>query len=221
MALKGIIFDLDGTLVDTFEDLTESMRFGLERLGVENHASDLCPQRIGDFINLPDAIERFAEYLLGREHRAHLASLIAMMRGHYDENCTVRTRPYRGIEAALGQLRGKGVRLAVLTNKEQNAAERIVRHYFGGQTFEPVIGNAEDRNAKPHPDGVYAILERWGLEPADVALVGDSFVDVRTAQAAKIASVGVTWAYCTRDELHAEGAQTVLDEPEEIVSLLS
>ena len=175
MGYKGAIFDLDGTLLDTLEDLTASMNYGLSELGCPIRRREECRRMIGN------GLTKFAERALPEDRRELRDNLLKIMTAHYKKHCLVKTAPYEGISHVVQVLSDKGIRLAVLTNKNQKPAELVVRHFGGDGIFDMVVGFCEGRKVKPEPESVLAILQQWQLAASEVIFFGDSEVDIQTA----------------------------------------
>ncbi|MCP4710194.1 MAG: HAD family hydrolase [Planctomycetes bacterium] len=214
MAVKAIIFDLDGTLVDTAADLANAMNFGLAKSGRPVHSVEACKQMIGSGIKV------FAERALGADNQDLRDEVLLAMKGRYHDKCFEYSRLYEGIFDVVNKLRAGGIRLAVLTNKDQGDAERIIEHFFGAEAFEYVVGVVGNRGLKPDIGGTMRIIESMGLEREDFLLVGDSPQDIQTAAAAGIRSVGVSWGFRSREDLAEAGADMVIDGAGEILGLL-
>ncbi|MBW8017974.1 MAG: HAD family hydrolase [Planctomycetes bacterium] len=214
MSYRGVIFDLDGTLVDTLDDLAGAMNYGLGRLGEPTHSVEQCRRMIGN------GISKFAERALNSDKQHLHGELLELMKVRYLEKCFDRSVLYEGMLEAVKQLRKAGVRLAVVTNKNADAAKLIVEHFFGEGTFEVIIGIEGDKWVKPDPGGTHEIIRRMGMSKDDFILVGDSDVDIATAINAGVKPVGVTWGFRSRDELIAAGGETIIDSPGEILSFI-
>jgi phosphoglycolate phosphatase len=214
LTTKGIIFDLDGTLVDTLDDLTDSMNYALKTLGFPPQPPQECRKMIGN------GLTKFAERAIGVENSGQRDRLLEVMTGHYRGNCLNKTRVYEGLGEVIKVLQGRGLRLSMLTNKNQEPAEVIVRHFFGANTFNPIIGYAAGRAVKPEPGGVLEILKAWGVGTEEVVLVGDSEVDAATAVRAKVRFWGCQWGFRSREQLVAAGAKVLIEKPGEILEYL-
>jgi phosphoglycolate phosphatase len=212
---KAIIFDLDGTLVDTAADLANSMNYALEKLGQPTHSVEACKQMIGD------GLKMFAQRALGKDSRHLRDEVVRAMKARYRDRCFECSRLYDGISEVVSKLRERGIRLAVLTNKDQDDAQRIVEHFFGADTFEYVVGVVDASGVKPDIAGTMKIVESMGLGCEDFLIVGDSTVDIKTAAAAGIRSVGVSWGFRRRTELAEAGAEVIIDRPSEILDLVA
>jgi phosphoglycolate phosphatase len=210
--IKGLIFDLDGTLVDTLDDLTDSMNAALTQVGRPARSADECRAMVG--YGLPV----FAERALGAEHSHRTDALLTRMVDYYRDHCLLKTTVYDGIKEAIAVLRSRRIRLAVLTNKNQACAEVISRHYFGADTFDPIIGVADGRAAKPDPQTTLDILRQWKLDAAEVAFVGDSETDVQTALAAGVRCIACQWGFRSREQLLAAGANILIVHPAQILN---
>jgi phosphoglycolate phosphatase len=175
MPSRAVIFDLDGTLVDTLEDLTAAINAALRHFSLPARSAEACKMMIGNGAN------RFAERALPADRQDLAEKLLALTREYYRDNCFNDSRLYDGMGETVTQLRQKGLRLAVLTNKDHVVAGRIIEHFFGTGAFESVIGAAQDRLIKPDPGTTLAIVESMGLACDDFVFVGDSAVDIETA----------------------------------------
>lgn len=211
MKTKGIIFDLDGTLVDTLDDLTDAMNNALKMLGYKPHSRDLCRQMIGN------GLKMFAQRAIGTDNAEKVDRVLDVMTVFYRDHCLDKTRPYMNLKEVVLRLLGMGVRLAVLTNKNQTPAETITNHFFGAGTFDPIVGYREGLKVKPDPQTTLDIIAGWGLQKDQVLLVGDSEVDIQTAAAAGIPAVGVSWGFRGKEALVAAGASLVIDKPDQLL----
>ena len=214
MSCKAVIFDLDGTLVDTLADLGESMNYALASLGQPTHRLEAFRQMIGN------GLRTFAKRALPSKNEALCDQIVKVMRQHYADNCLVNSKLYEGISETIAELRKRAIKLAVLTNKDQDLAERIINHFFATGTFEHVLGAVEGRPLKPHGQMVCKLMDMMKFSPLDVILVGDSGVDMDTASAAGIRGVGVSWGLRTRKELIDHKAAIVIGEPAELLNLV-
>jgi phosphoglycolate phosphatase len=204
------ILDLDGTLVDSVEDLAASVNHALAAVGLPLRAPGEVRGFVGDG----------ARMLLRRAVDPRLDLLepaLAAWRAHYAEHLLDRTRPYPGIPEALA---AAGRTLAVLTNKPGPMAVRLLEGLGLLERFAVVLGGG-DAPPKPDPTGAQEILTRLGARPEDAILVGDSAVDAATARNAGITFVGVTWGLVARDALLGAGAGTLVDRPEALVPWLA
>ncbi len=215
MSRRAVIFDLDGTLVDTLDDLTAAMNAALGHFSLPGHSAQACKMMIGS------GARRFAERALPADQQDLAGEVLGLMRESYRDNCFKYSRLYDGMGEVVLQLRQMGVRLAVLTNKDEVVAGRIIEHFFGSGAFESVIGAVEGRRIKPDPGTTVGIVESMGLISEDFLFVGDSAVDIETALAAGVLPVGAAWGFRERDELGAAGADIIIDSPGEILDLVA
>jgi phosphoglycolate phosphatase len=215
LIIKGIIFDLDGTLVDTLDDLTNSMNAALAQLGRPQRSPEACRKMIGY------GLRRFAEQALGPEAIELTDELVTRMVEHYRDHCLEKTAPYEGMQDLIATLARQGIRLAVLTNKNQAPAAVITRHYFGTETFDPIVGAEEGRKVKPDPTTALDILNVWNLRADEVLFVGDGETDVQTAQNAGVRCIGCEWGFRSREQLTEAGADILIQHPGEILDYLS
>jgi phosphoglycolate phosphatase len=199
------LFDLDGTLLDTAEDLANAVNAALAAVGLPPRSLEEVRSFVGE--GARRLMEKAVE---GREELVEPA-LEAWWR-HYEAHCVDRTRPYEGIPSLLA---GAGRPLAVLTNKPGRLSRRILSELGLAGRFVAVIGGDEGPR-KPDPANVRRILAQVGARPEDAVLVGDSRIDVQTAAAAGIACVAVTWGFGTRAELAAAGAAVYCDRVEDL-----
>lgn len=213
MKIKGVIFDLDGTLVDTLDDLTDSMNAALTQIGRPARCSRDCMQMIGH------GLRTFAERALGDAHLHLTESLLERMVAYYQEHCLLRTAPYTGIAETVTILAANGVRLGVLTNKNQRPAELITRHFFG-EAFGPIVGAADGRPAKPDPQTTLEMVAGWGLQAGEVVFVGDSETDIRTAANAGIRCIACQWGFRSKGELLEAGADVLAEQPGQLLEIL-
>ncbi|MBQ0119772.1 MAG: HAD family hydrolase [Bacteroidales bacterium] len=212
---KLVIFDLDGTLLNTIEDLGHAANYALEKNGFPTHTMASYPFFVGN------GVRRLITRVLPEDHRdaPTVDKLLKDFMEHYnDHNCDC-TKPYAGIKELLADLQEAGVKLAVASNKYQAATSRIIQHYFGDIDFIAVEGQVEGRNVKPDPSIVFSVLGVAQVPKAEVLYVGDSGVDMETARRACVDSVGVTWGFRPEKELVESYAGRIINNPVEIYNI--
>ncbi len=217
MTLNAVIFDLDGTILDTIEDLTDSMNAALFAMGLLPRTLAECRNLVGDGL---DTFVRRALPESVRDDPAAAVRLKELMRGEYRLRSSVKTRPYAGIPELLDELGRRGTRMAVLSNKPHDSTLAIVRHFFPGRPFDPVFGAREGVPAKPDPAGALEIARSWKSAPAEIAYLGDTNTDMRTATAAGMFACGALWGFRTAAELTANGANVLLEKPADLLRFL-
>ena len=205
------IFDLDGTLLNTIDDLGYACNHALEACGFATHPIEAYPAMVGNGIN--NLIRR----ALPADQRTDEAVLRArtFFVPYYDAHNCDCTRPYDGITELLADLKAQGHRLAVASNKYQAATETIVQHFFPG-IFDVVLGEREGIARKPDPQIVYDIIARLGANRHDVLYIGDSLVDRDTARNADVPFVACSWGFVPREQLEAAGVEHIIGEAKEL-----
>ena len=192
MKYKVILFDLDGTLLDTLEDLAEAVNAALRKRGLPLHSTDEYRKMVGHGVRnlvtvaLPEAF---------RADEAFIDSCLADFKAYYTEHIDVHTHPYPGIPELLSRLHESGSRIAVASNKFQEGTERLIAEFFPGIPFVAILGNRPGYPLKPDPEIVGEVLRKADASPAGAILVGDSSTDMLTARNGGIKSIAVTWGY--------------------------
>lgn len=212
-----VIFDLDGTLLNTIGDLAASVDYVMRSRNLPEHSDAEYRQMVGG------GIKRLVERALPAElaaNEAYVEVCVAQFRRYYVDNIDRHTIPYEGMPELLRELRRRGVKLAVASNKFQHGTDRLVAKFFGDIDFVAIEGNREGAPLKPDPAIVHNILQRADIDRSRVVMVGDSGIDIRTAAAANIDSVGVAWGFRFADELYEAGATTVVTTVEELYNYL-
>lgn len=213
---KLIIFDLDGTLINTIADLGACTNYALEKLGYPTHDIESYKFRVGNGINnlfrrsLPEG-EKTDENVL-RVRREFIP--------YYNAHNTDLSRPYPGMVELLEALQTEGILLAVASNKYQEATTKIIGELYPSIRFSAVLGQREGVNIKPDPQIVFDILQATGVDKADVLYVGDSGVDMQTGLNAGVETCGVTWGFRPRTELEPFHPQHIVDSVEELRQLI-
>lgn len=210
---KLVIFDLDGTLLNTIADLGTATNYALKKNGYNEHPLSSYNYMVGNGVR--SLMERAASDASPEQ----IDKLLRDFREYYDNHCTDQTKPYPGIPELLRSLRADGVRIAVASNKYQAAVDKIISHFFPDIEFTAVRGERPDFPKKPDPSIVFAVLCDAPTPKAEVLLVGDSAVDMETARRACIDSVGVTWGFRPVSELRAAYADNIVSDPSEIYPL--
>lgn len=216
-----IIFDLDGTLINTIDDLGQACNYALAACGYPTHKIEDYPRLVGNGIN------RLIERALPEQHRneATVLRLREYFVPYYDEHNCELTCPYDGITEILHTLKEAGHTLAVASNKYQAATEKIVAHFFSG-IFDVVLGERENVARKPDPQIVWDIVEAIRLlgdkaiDKEDILYIGDSLVDAETAKAANLPFVACTWGFCTEEQLASGNPNYIVQHPIEILSIV-
>ena len=212
-----VIFDLDGTLLNSIGDLAAAVDYVMRSRQLPEHTDAEYRQMVGG------GIKRLVERALPAElaaDDAYVEECVAQFRRYYVDNIDRHTLPYEGMADLLRALRKRGVAVAVASNKFQHGTERLVAKFFGDIDFIAVEGNREGMPLKPDPKVVDNILAKAGVEPGRAIMVGDSGIDIRTAAAASIASVGVAWGFRYAEELYEAGATTVVTTAAELCDIL-
>lgn len=212
---KLVIFDLDGTLLNTIADLAQSTNHALSTLGYPTHDESSYNFMVGNGIN--KLFERALP--AGEKSEENVLRVRKEFIPYYNVHNADKSRPYSGIPQLLEHLENKGIMLAVASNKYQAATEKLIAHYFPNIRFKAVFGQREGINVKPDPTIVYDILDITGVSKDDTLYVGDSAVDMQTAANAGITACGVTWGFRPRTELEAMHPAHIIDHADEIASL--
>ena len=213
---KLIIFDLDGTLLNTIADLAHSTNYALHQLGFPTHEVEKYHFMVGNGINklferaLPEGAKTEENVL--RVRKAFVP--------YYDQHNADASSPYPGIPELLSYLQSKGIQLAVASNKYQSATQKLIAHYFPEIHFIAVIGQREGINVKPDPTIVFDILKLADVHKEEVLYIGDSGVDMQTAANAGVTACGVTWGFRPRTELEAFAPEYIVEKAEQIQKLL-
>lgn len=205
------IFDLDGTLLSTLDDLAASTNYALRQHGMPEHTLDEVRWMVGNGVRL--LIERATP---GGASNPQFDSVFATFRSHYVEHSLDTTRPYPGIMEMLTELKRRGRRIAVVSNKFYAATQELCHHFFG-DTVEVAIGERENIRRKPAPDTVIEALRQLGVGTEGAVYVGDSEVDVETARNSGLPCISVLWGFRDRDFLTEHGATTFITSPEEVL----
>lgn len=212
---KLVIFDLDGTLLNTIADLGEACNYALRQLGYSEHALSTYNYMVGN------GVRKLVERAEPDADAETVERLLAIFREYYDQHSTDNTRPYPGIPELLRTLTDNGVAVAVASNKYQSAVEHIIAHFFPDIPFAAVAGQVDMRPVKPDPSIVFAILNEHPTPKAEVLYVGDSGVDMETARRACVESVGVSWGFRPVSELRKTYADHIVTNPSEILEIVN
>lgn len=210
---KLVIFDLDGTLLNTIGDLADAVDYVMRSRNLPEHTNAEYRQMVGG------GIKRLVERALPQElanNEAYVEECVTQFRHYYVDNIDRHTIPYEGIPELLHKLQNEGVMLAVASNKFQHGTDRLVAKFFGDIEFIAIEGNREGAPLKPDPAIIHNILCKAGVEQSDAVMVGDSGIDIRTAAAANIDSIGVSWGFRFAEELYDAGAKVVVTTSEEL-----
>ena len=213
--IKAVVFDLDGTLANTYEDLRASIddmraAFGLGPISVE---------QMNSFINA--SLRGFAEGGLGGERtEEEIAKAMQIYLDAYAKHYIEKTCIYEGLPKLLASLREKGIHLSVYSNKMAEYVKKIIIKLYGENVFEVLMG-PDGITPKPHPMGALIAAEKMGVAPADVAYIGDSVTDMKTGLAAGMHTIGVSWGFTAKADLEAAGAHKIADTVEELGAILA
>lgn len=216
MSYRAVLFDLDGTLLDTLEDLADSTNAALAQLGCPPHPLDAYRHFVGDGVvnlltrTLPEA----------RRDPATVARAVELMRAIYAEHWADKTRPYPGIPELLDALAARGVKMAVLSNKPDDTTKLCVARFLPRWSFQAVVGQSPAVPPKPDLAGVRSIVATLAIRPEHFLYLGDTNTDMETANAAGMFPVGALWGFRPAEELRAAGARRLIERPAGLLDLL-
>ncbi|MCY1636606.1 HAD family hydrolase [Marinifilum sp. D737] len=212
--IKGVIFDLDGTLANSIEDIADSMNQVLEENNFPTHDYATYKTFVGR------GIRTLVEKSLPLENRdaKEIEKNFDRMMQVYDENCIVKTCLYPGIKDLLNTLSERGIKISVFSNKANELTQKVVKVLLADWKLEYVLGAGGDIPRKPDPKGAILISEKMGIDPSELMYIGDSGVDMATAQNSGMHAVGVLWGFRDMEELLTNGAQTILEKPMDLMT---
>ncbi len=217
MQYKAIIFDLDGTLLDTLETLSYYCNATLKKFGLTPYEKDAYRYMVGNGAKI--LVHRMlegrgcdTEELFERAYSTYIAA--------YNSDTLFKTEIYPGISELLAGLQAKNIKIAVLSNKPHEATVPIIKSFFGAETFSVIRGAMEGVPIKPDPTAALEITKTMGVSPSECMYVGDTAVDMETGKSAGFYTIGVLWGFRDREELLGGGADFIAEKPEEISALL-
>lgn len=214
--IQAVIFDLDGTLLDTLDDLADSTNRVLSRHGYPTHPTEAYKYFVGD------GIEKLAFRVLPPKERDEqtISTCVNALREDYGRHWKDQTRLYDGIEDMLSGLSRLGIKLAILSNKPHHLTEITVSHYFANWSFNEVAGAVAGIPKKPDPAGAIQIIDKMKIAAENFLYLGDTSTDMKTAKGAGVLAIGALWGFRTETELIESGAKAVISNPAEIFNHL-
>ncbi|HET9570621.1 MAG TPA: HAD family hydrolase [Bacteroidales bacterium] len=213
---KAVLFDLDGTLINSLHDIADSMNRVLEKKGYQTHDYDAYRYFIGR--GLYNLVSRTLPE--SEKNEQNIRNLYQELLRDYEVNLLHKTVLYRGIPDLLDALVSKNIKLTILSNKADDFTKKIAAELLKAWPFDVVLGSGENVPRKPDPAGALMISEALQIQPSEFLYVGDTSTDMKTAIAAEMYPVGVTWGFRTKEELLENGACTIIDQPLELMELL-
>lgn len=211
-----VIFDLDGTLLDTIADLATATNHALHSYGYPTHDTDAYRFFVGNGIN--KLFERALPE--GEKNPENIQKIRSRFIPYYNEHNADLSRPYPGVTEVLETMQSKGILLAVASNKYQEATTKLIHQFFPTIRFTAVLGQREGIPSKPDPQIIEEISQKAQVSKADIIYVGDSCVDMQTGQHAGVTTVGVSWGFRPRTELEAYHPDFIADESKDILSFM-
>lgn len=213
---KYVIFDLDGTLLNSIDDLATATNHALGSLGYPKHGMWVYPTMVGN------GVTKLLERALPEDARdeANVARMRQAFMSYYDEHCCDATKPYPGIPELLEELSRRDIGLAVTSNKYESAVVKLIGHYFPDAAWKAVLGHTEGLPTKPDPSIVFKALSLYPTPKAECLYVGDSGVDMETARRACVESVGVAWGFRTILELKQAYADHIISMPNQLLNFV-
>lgn len=207
---KAVLFDLDGTLLDTLQDLMGSVNVTMEKYGYPTHEYAAIRSFVGN------GVKKLVERAMPADQvQEHFDEVYDDFKAHYEVHMEDKTAPYAGVLELLDRLKADGYRLAVVSNKFDSGVKALVARFFGDR-IDIAIGESETVRAKPAPDAPNAVLNYFGITPEEAVYVGDSDVDIVTARAAGIVDISVCWGFKDRDFLAECGATLLVNDTDEL-----
>lgn len=213
LQITAVIFDLDGTLIDSLQDIARSVNLALEEHGERPHPLEDFPAIIGG------GAELLLRKILPESAHPRLPQILATYRVHYAAHMLDHTRPYPGIRELLQELQRRRIAMAVLSNKLDGPTQTLVKTLFPGVPLSPVFGERAGVPRKPDPTSALEVASMMGHPPERCAFVGDTWIDMETAVNARMIPVGVEWGF-RPDRLSAAGARQILSHPKRLLDLL-
>lgn len=216
MIYEAVIFDLDGTLLNSLEDLADSMNAALIELNCPPHPAERYRFFVGD------GVWQLARRALpaGQNDEAQVEAAVRLMSAEYDKRWNLKTRPYPGMEEALDGLVAAGLQLSVLSNKPDSFTKQIVPALLPRWRFQPILGARPGVPIKPDPSAALEIAAFLGISAEKILYAGDSGADMRTANSAGMQAIGVSWGFRPQEELIQAGARRIIHHPLELLQLL-
>ena len=217
MPFRAIIFDLDGTLLDTLDDIANAANRVLAARGFPTHPNSHYRRFVGD------GVGKLILRALPETHQdeATAQACVGAYAQEYGRTWDAQTKPYAGVPEMLDALVVRGLKLAVLSNKPDNFTQQCVGELLAGWAFDEVLGASDKFPRKPNPASAMETARRLGVPPAECLYVGDSGVDMQTARAARMCPVGVLWGFRGKEEFLEDGAQHLVSKPSQVLDLLN
>ena len=215
MKKTSLIFDLDGTLLDTIGDLTDSTNYALEKFGFPQRTTEEVRSFVGNGLKM-----LISRSLPSGTDDVTIEGVLRQMKMHYTENYHNKTVPYSGIPELLARLREDGYPMAIVSNKADSVVSLLRTLYFDG-LISVAVGETEQISRKPAPDMVWEGLRRLGTQRDSAVYIGDSEVDIRTADNAGLPCLSVSWGFRTAQQLQAAGARQIVHSPQELYTVIS
>ncbi len=217
MKYKAVIFDLDGTLLDTLEDIADSLNRVLQDKGLPTHPTEAFRYFVGN-----GAAMLVSRALPPEKRNDELAAdCLEAFRREYNRSWNMKTKPYKGVSELLDALTAKHIEMAVLTNKPQHLAELCIQEFLSGWKFAVILGQRDGIPMKPDPAGPREIVRYLDIPSQEFLYLGDSNVDMRTAVNANILPVGAMWGFRSEKELRESGAVEVIGRPTELLKFVN
>lgn len=216
MSYKGVIFDLDGTLVDTLEDIADAANQTLKKHQYTPHGIESYRYFVGD------GLQKLIERIIPAKDRQKetIVSMMESFKVFYQRCWCRKSQPYEGIVAMVGGLLKEEIKLGVLSNKPHSFTQLLVAKFFSENQFVSVQGQIENLPKKPDPAGAFIIADKMALNPGQIVFVGDTSIDMRTGRNAGMKTIGVEWGFRNHLELEEAGAELVVQKPHEITNFI-
>jgi phosphoglycolate phosphatase len=217
MRYKAVLFDMDGTLLNTLQDIVESTNQALADMGFPLHNTDDYRYFVGE------GREKLAYRALPADKRGDetFKKILDLIDLYYNRYWNNHTHPYSGIPELLDYLKDRNIKMAVLSNKPQDFTEKAANVLLSAWRFEIIKGAQKDIPKKPHPAAALNIAEQLGIDPVEIVFIGDSNIDMKTAAAAGMYAIGAGWGFRTREELIESGASAIADNPSDVIAIIN